>query len=256
MVKDRELAARGRAAGIELLEGTGDAGLPRRLLGPRPSEAPARALAAAARMLDGPPLPLASPMLALFERARRLDPYDAELRAAYRDHWQATRWSLLLPSQEGPSPLVWIEHLPPDPLRAPTSASLWTWPNAHVQTVMAPALPEAPARPALLRLYARTDASLTVTVDDERWRTLPLARLELLELALPPGPHALTVAGASGSECGRRWRPRLRGPPTPACSACGAPTPNTRPASSSPASRPTPASTSAPWTATPPPAST
>ncbi|MCY0987255.1 hypothetical protein OV203_08985 [Nannocystis sp. ILAH1] len=200
MVKDRELAARGRAAGIELLEGTGDAGLARRLLGPRPSEAPARALAAAARMLDGPPLPLASPMLALFERARRLDPYDAELRAAYRDHWQATRWSTLLPSQEGPSPLVWIEHLPPDPLRAPTSASLWTWPNAHVQTVTAPALPEAPGRPALLRLYARTDASLTVTVDDERWRTLPLARLELLELALPPGTHALTVAGASGSE--------------------------------------------------------
>ncbi|PCC73035.1 hypothetical protein SAMN02745121_06503 [Nannocystis exedens] len=199
-VKDRELAARGRAAGIELLEGTDDAGLARRLLGPRPSEAPARALAAAARLLDGPPLPLASPMLALFERARRLDPYDADLRAAYRDHWQATRWSLLLPSHEGPPPLVWIERLPPDPARAPTSASLWTWPNGHAQTVMAPTLPEAPERPALLRLYARTDASLTVTVDDERWRTLPLAQLELLELALPAGPHALTVAGASGSE--------------------------------------------------------
>ncbi|MDC0720823.1 hypothetical protein [Nannocystis bainbridge] len=209
MVKDRDLAARGRAAGIELLAGTDDAGLARRLLGPRPSEAPARALAAASRLLDGPPLPLASPMLALFERARRLDPYDAELRAAYRDHWQATRWSALQPSDEGPRPLLWIEHLPADPARAPTSASLWTWPNAHVQTVMAPPLPEAPRRPALLRLYARASAGLTVTVDDARWRTLPLAPLELLELALPPGPHALTVAGPSGSEV---WSSL---PPTP-----------------------------------------
>ncbi|MDC0675662.1 hypothetical protein [Nannocystis radixulma] len=208
-VGDRDLAARGRAAGIELLEGTDDAGLARRLLGPRPTEAPARALAAVARLIDGPPLPLGSPALALLERARRLAPYDPELREAYRDHWTATRWSALLPSDEGPAPLVWIERLPADPLRAPTSASLWAWPNGHAQTVMAPTLAEAPGRPALLRLYTRTDASLTVSVDDARWRTLPLAQLELLELALPPGQHALTVAGPAGGEV---WSSL---PPTP-----------------------------------------
>jgi hypothetical protein len=202
-VADPSLSDRARAAALDMLEGSGDQALARQLAGPRAADLPAPTLERLARLIEGPALPVGSPALALFESARRRAPYDLALRDAYREHWaESTRWSTLHEDDGSAPSLQWIEPLPDDAARTPQSSSLWSLQLGKDHPLRAAALAEAPARPALLRLYAHlADESgpVGVAVDGKRWQTLPLAQLERLSVAVPPGEHALAVSAPKGA---------------------------------------------------------
>lgn len=205
-VADPSLSDRARAAALDMLEGSGDQALARQLAGPRAADLPAPTLGRLAQLIEGPALPVGSPALALFESARRRAPYDLALRDAYREHWaESTRWSTLHEDDGSAPSLQWIEPLPDDAARLPQSSSLWSLQLGKDHTVKASALAEAPTRPALLRLYAHlADGSgpVGVAVDGKQWNALPLAPLEQLSVAVPPGEHALAVSGPQGA---RMW---------------------------------------------------
>ncbi len=210
------LAWRARAAGLELIEDLREPALARALAGPRPAEAPAAVLRRVAQQIEGPPLALRSPAIALLERARRLRPLDLSLRTVYRERWRSgTRWAALRADEAAGDPWTWIEPLPAGSDRSPTTSSLWTLPPGQLLAVRAAAAGYAPGRAALLRLYvhAAPAAAIGLRVGHERWHTRALRPLEQLRVAMPPGPHSLQVHAPQGTRLWSSLPPEPARPP-------------------------------------------
>ena len=245
------LAWRARQRGLDLLEGTGEAGLARTLIGPRPAEAPAELLERLARQIGGPQVALRSPAVALLELARRRAPLDAGLRAVYRDHWRAgTRWASLRADESGGAAWTWIEPWAPSADRTPGSRALWRWPVGVSRTLIAP---PTPGRTPLLRMYVQlpgrglaegtgeggrdklsegtgsagglaegtgsgtagvlAETGVSIAVGRSLWHGAMLAQQETWRVALPAGPQRVEVTAPVGTQLWSSMPPAEGGPP-------------------------------------------
>ena len=226
---------RARRTALELLEGTGEAGLARVLVGPRASEAPTELLERLARQIGGSALAVRSPAVALFELARRRAPLDPRLRAAYRDQWRAgTRWATLRADEAAGAPWTWIEPWTPSDDRTPGTRALWRWPNGEARSLKATVSGATPGRSALLRMYVQLPApladdplahrnvvdrdllrgaALSMVVGERTWHGVALSSLESWRVALPPGEHSVRMTAPEGATLWSSQPSTTGGPP-------------------------------------------
>jgi len=168
-------------------------------------EAPAGALLQAAELLTELPTPLASESLelALLARAWRLAPLRPEVRERYLEAFsRRTSWRQLPPAAEGPppEPWRWLDALSPstDGLTGEgAEESFWTLAAGQSGTLNAPA--DATGQPAWLRAYLETPPEapgpVELSIGGERFPLLGLARLEPVEVLVPPGLHPIRLEG-------------------------------------------------------------
>ncbi len=198
------------------------------VLGDRPH---AEQLVTATRGL--PPLPLASRWARLipapdrFERMRdkalaatllawRERPTDPRARdAALRRWYDRTTWvrvppaSAALANYRPPQALTYLDTTVPTRVDAernvgPTErGAAGGWPRLRPglpAQVEAPPSLFCPACPAVLRIGVRTRPAsadpVAIFVDDRRWDLIAVTDLEVAEIAVAPGPHAVRVEGA------------------------------------------------------------
>ncbi len=177
---------------------------------PGPNDPVARAMAAAAGdparrvavalALDDSAAPR-SAGVGLCELGWRRAPVDGAVRAACLERWfRRARWSRVAPappttSAPPPPAETWID-------RSPSVGGSLALVPAGASTVVAPASPLESSRPAVLRLYvvapADRRAPIGLAVDGHRFAALPMDDVEVLDLAVAPGPHALSLATADG----------------------------------------------------------
>ena len=206
------LVWRARQRGLELAGE--DAALVRALGGSRPAEAPTTVIERVAEAIEGPPLALRSPAVALLELARRRVPLDAGLRAVYRERWRTgTRWAALRADEASGGGWTWIEPRPAADERVAGARALWRWPIGKPQ-VLRIAAPSA-GHTALLRMYADVPGragAIGMHVGEHKWLAPVLGRVEPWQVALPPGRHPVTMTAPAGATV---WSSRApgEGPP-------------------------------------------
>jgi hypothetical protein len=192
------------------LAGAGDDVGLRQLFDDLDAPPPAEALALLGPLLPEPTLVerLRSPRVSALELAWRGQPLDPDVLAAARAAWRSAAWSLLAPDDESQATgdrrprtrgWTWLVDSGGDPLAAPGS---WTEVAAgRALRVVAPTA--AAARATLLPAYLLTDAGepgpVAVGVDGETFRTVALAPLERVEVAVPAGEHTVRLAGPPGT---------------------------------------------------------
>ncbi|MFB1482930.1 hypothetical protein [Corallococcus sp. RDP092CA] len=149
--------------------------------------------------------PLRSRELAALELAWRAEPLSEDIRRSYRAAWwRASRWSQVVPApREDGTEVKASQWLDLQGMEADASmASSALWPLAAGGTTHVQATRRAEA-PTLLRAYVMTPpgakANPVLRVGNIAFPLLPLSPVEPVELALPPGEHALKLEGAEGT---------------------------------------------------------
>ncbi|WP_404370027.1 hypothetical protein ACIHQR_08755 [Corallococcus coralloides] len=149
--------------------------------------------------------PLRSRELAALELAWRADPLSEDIRRGYRTAWwRASRWSQVTPAPRDDGTEVKVSHwLDLQGLEADasmTGSALWPLAAGGTTHVRATGLAEAPT---LLRAYVMTPPGAKVNpvlrVGSNAFPLLPLSAVEPVEIALPPGEHALKLEGEEGT---------------------------------------------------------
>jgi hypothetical protein len=159
--------------------------------------------------------------LAAAQRAWQAAPLEPSIRQTYLRVWRrAPPWSRLgapetgeLPAPAPELPLYrFIERAPGDSDQAVTPGAgaladpqaLWPIELGRRQRVLAEPSPVDHRRPVLMRAYVampvQTPGSLRLHVDDQVFTALPLAPVEALAVAVPPGAHAVMLEGPAGTE--------------------------------------------------------
>lgn len=148
--------------------------------------------------------PLRSRTLAALELAWRTEPLSDEIRTAYRLAWsRASRWRLLGPDVSGldaPAPRRWLdlEDLGPGEVGGARMMQRLDAGQSGRLLVTGEA-----THPVLLRAYVlfepRETRPVTVVLGESRFTLEPHARVEKLEVALPPGEHAVRIEGPSSA---------------------------------------------------------
>ncbi|MBZ4422744.1 hypothetical protein [Myxococcus sp. RHSTA-1-4] len=177
------------------------------LLGTAPSfPEPGWLAAEAAGLVARLPLgdPLRSRELAALELAWRAEPLSTEVRRRYRSAWwRASRWTRVAPAPEEDAsvlvPTRWLDvQRMDDEEGAPSSGALWPLAPGASAIVRATGPAEAPT---LLRAYvlapSRSGGPLVLRVGEQAFPLLPLAAVEPVEIALPPGEHSVRLEGGA-----------------------------------------------------------
>ncbi|RKG87742.1 hypothetical protein [Corallococcus terminator] len=168
--------------------------------------------------------PLRSRELAALELAWRAEPLSEDIRRRYRTAWwRESRWS-----QVTPAPLdtaeagtevkssKWLDLQAVEADAAMASSAMWPLAAGGTAQVQATGLAEAPT---LLRAYVLTPPGTktnpVLRVGGNAFPLLPLTSLEPVEIALPPGEHALKLEGAKGTQAFLSLAPmKAQGTPT------------------------------------------
>ncbi|NOJ95156.1 hypothetical protein HMI51_19725 [Corallococcus coralloides] len=149
--------------------------------------------------------PLRSRELAALELAWRADPLSEDIRRGYRTAWwRASRWSQVTPAPSDDGTEVkashWLDLQGMEADASMTGSALWPLAAGGTTHVQATGLAEAPT---LLRAYVMTPpgakANPVLRVGSNAFPLLPLSAVEPVEIALPPGEHALKLEGAEGT---------------------------------------------------------
>ncbi|MCY1020681.1 hypothetical protein [Pyxidicoccus sp. MSG2] len=177
------------------------------LLGTAPSfPEPGWLAAEAAGLVSRLPLgdPLRSRELAALELAWRAEPLSDEIRRRYRSAWwRASRWSRVTPTPEEDAPTLlptrWLDvQAMDDEEGTPANGALWPLTPGATTHVHATGPAEAPT---LLRAYvvapSRAGTPLVLRVGEQAFPLLPLAAVEPVEIALPPGDHTVSLEGGA-----------------------------------------------------------
>jgi hypothetical protein len=191
-----------------LLLDAGKADVAHALLGSAPALPDAGFLTAEASELVAR-LPLGDPMrsrqLAALELAWRAEPLSEDIRRDYRTAWwRASRWSQVTPApgEDGTAlvPSRWLDMQEMDPDAELADTAMWPLDAGGTTHVKATGLAEAPT---LLRAYVLTPpgakANPVLRVGGRAFPLLPLSAVEPVELALPPGEHAVKLEGVEGT---------------------------------------------------------
>ncbi|MBN8226193.1 hypothetical protein JYK02_01575 [Corallococcus macrosporus] len=188
-----------------------DAGKPdvaHALLGTAPALPDAGFLTAeASELVSRLPLgdPLRSRELAALELAWRAEPLSEDIRRSYRAAWwRASRWSQVAPAPREDGTEVkasqWLDLQGVEADASMAGSALWPLAVGGTTRVQATGLAEAPT---LLRAYVMTPpgakANPVLRVGNNTFPLLPLSAVEPVEIALPPGEHALKLEGAEGT---------------------------------------------------------
>ncbi|HET9449508.1 MAG TPA: hypothetical protein VFO83_01435, partial [Aggregicoccus sp.] len=142
--------------------------------------------------------PLRSRELAALELAWRREPLSEEIRRRYREAWwQQSRWTAVVPVnglQVGAQ--QWLDIQPPQESARAESGALWAL--GPGQTVKVSSRP-SPGAQALLRAFvvppAQGTAPLALHVGTQPLALPGVDPVEPVEVALPPGEHALRLEG-------------------------------------------------------------
>ncbi|MGE6760660.1 hypothetical protein ACQKGO_21765 [Corallococcus interemptor] len=149
--------------------------------------------------------PLRSRELAALELAWRAEPLSEDIRRSYRAAWwRASRWSQVTPAPREDGTEVkasqWLDLQGLEADASMTGSALWPLAVGGTTRVQATGLAEAPT---LLRAYVMTPqgakANPVLRVGSNAFPLLPLSAVEPVEIALPPGEHALKLEGAEGT---------------------------------------------------------
>ncbi|RKH40212.1 hypothetical protein [Corallococcus sicarius] len=158
--------------------------------------------------------PLRSRELAALELAWRAEPLSEDIRRRYRTAWwRASRWSQVTPApQESQASLAatsdvaevkssqWLDLQGVEADAAMSGSAMWPLAAGATTRVQATGLAEAPT---LLRAYVMTPPGAkknpVLHVGSNAFPLLPLSSVEPVEIALPPGEHALKLEGADGT---------------------------------------------------------
>ncbi|WP_375761286.1 hypothetical protein [Corallococcus exercitus] len=154
-------------------------------------------------------LPLGNPLrsreLAALELAWRAEPLSEDIRRGYRAAWwRASRWSQVAPAPREDGTEVkasqWLDLQGLEADASMVGSALWPLAAGGTTRVQATGLAEAPT---LLRAYVMTPpgakANPVLRVGNNTFPLLPLSAVEPVEIALPPGEHALKLEGAEGT---------------------------------------------------------
>ncbi|NPC48511.1 hypothetical protein D7X99_34890 [Corallococcus sp. AB032C] len=149
--------------------------------------------------------PLRSRELAALELAWRADPLSEDIRRSYRAAWwRASRWSQVTPAPRDDGAEVkashWLDLQGMEADASMTGSALWPLAAGGTTHVQATGLAEAPT---LLRAYVMTPpgakSNPVLRVGSNAFPLLPLSAVEPVEIALPPGEHALKLEGVEGT---------------------------------------------------------
>ncbi|WP_375741858.1 hypothetical protein NR800_19730 [Corallococcus interemptor] len=149
--------------------------------------------------------PLRSRELAALELAWRADPLSEDIRRGYRTAWwRASRWSQVTPAPRDDGTEVkvshWLDLQGREADASMTGSALWPLAAGGTTHVRATGLAEAPT---LLRAYVMTPPGAKLNpvlrVGSNAFPLLPLSAVEPVEIALPPGEHALKLEGVEGT---------------------------------------------------------
>ncbi|RKH18025.1 hypothetical protein D7X74_10785 [Corallococcus sp. CA047B] len=155
--------------------------------------------------------PLRSRELAALELAWRAEPLSEDIRRRYRTAWwRASRWSQVTPASQDArddngavtevKPSRWLDLQAVEADAAMAGSAMWPLAAGGTTHVQATGLAEAPT---LLRAYVMTPPGArthpVLRVGNNAFPLLPLSSLEPVEIALPPGEHALKLEGAAGT---------------------------------------------------------
>ncbi|WP_304504065.1 hypothetical protein [Corallococcus sp. EGB] len=149
--------------------------------------------------------PLRSRELAALELAWRAEPLSEDIRRSYRAAWwRASRWSQVTPAPRDDGTEVkasqWLDLQGMEADASMAASALWPLAAGGTTRVQATGLAEAPT---LLRAYVMTPPGAKVNpvlrVGNSTFPLLPLSAVEPVEIALPPGEHALKLEGAEGT---------------------------------------------------------
>jgi hypothetical protein len=193
------------------LAGRGDGDGLRRLLAGLAEVPPPEVLGPLAELLPEPTLAerLRSAAVGALDIAWRARPADPGLVRRYAEAWRAGAWSLLAPSDPGHgAPLraaTWLETPSPGPPGIPpdaTPGALVRLPLGRPRRLRALPSPDGTRTP-LAQVYVATPAAtpgpVVLRVRGQRFATLALAPVEVLEVALPPGDHDVELDGPAGT---------------------------------------------------------
>jgi hypothetical protein len=147
---------------------------------------------------------LRSREVAALELAWRQEPLSEDIRRRYRAAWwHASRWQRLAPAPrrggaEAAAVQHWLDLRALQPGEQPGADALWAL--AAGTTARVRGAGEA-STPTVLRAYvlpgaARAEAPLRLKVGGQSFPLLPLSQVEEVEVALPPGEHAVALEGA------------------------------------------------------------
>ncbi|QSQ23834.1 hypothetical protein JY651_02285 [Pyxidicoccus parkwayensis] len=169
---------------------------------PEPGWLAAEAAALVARLPLGDPL--RSRELAALELAWRAEPLSEEIRHRYRSAWwRASHWSRVMPTLEEDAPALlptrWLDvQARDDDEGTPANGALWPLTPGTTIHVQATGPAEAPT---MLRAYVVTSSRaakpLVLRVGEQSFPLLPLSTVEPVEIALPPGAHAVRLDGGA-----------------------------------------------------------
>ncbi|RKG99166.1 hypothetical protein [Corallococcus carmarthensis] len=149
--------------------------------------------------------PLRSRELAALELAWRAEPLSEDIRRGYRAAWwRSSRWSQVTPAPREDGTEVkasqWLDLQGMEADASMVGSALWPLAAGGTTHVQATGLAEAPT---LLRAYVMTPPGAKVNpvlrVGSNAFPLLPLSAVEPVEIALPPGEHALKLEGVEGT---------------------------------------------------------